>query len=134
MKSPFKFLDSYTKEDSSIFFGREKETEELYRKIFENKTLLVYGVSGTGKTSIINCGLANKFNEADWLPVTIRRNQNMVESFYAALHKLSPDVKDKGKRDAKAFIKLLQSVYLDHFKPVYLLFDQFEELFIFGDE
>src|SRR6056297_1790021 len=132
--SPFKFLDSYTKEDSKIFFGREQETEDLYRKIFENKTLLVYGVSGTGKTSIINCGLANKFNETDWLPVTIRRNQNMVESFYAALHKLSPDTKDKGKRDAKAFIKLLQSVYLDHFKPVYLLFDQFEELFIFGDE
>src|SRR6056297_394824 len=96
--SPFKFLDSYTKEDSKIFFGREQETEDLYRKIFENKTLLVYGVSGTGKTSIINCRLANKFNDADWLPITIRRNQNMVKSFYAGLHKQSPDVKDKGKR------------------------------------
>lgn len=26
-----------------------------------------------------------------------------------------------------------RSVYLDHFKPIYLIFDQFEELFIFGD-
>ncbi len=28
--------------------------------------------------------------------------------------------------------KTLQSVYLDYFKPIYLIFDQFEELFIFG--
>ena len=34
-KSPFKFLDSYTKEDRDIFFGREAEVEELYQKVFE---------------------------------------------------------------------------------------------------
>ena len=28
---------------------------------------------------------------------------------------------------------MIQSIYLDHFKPVYLIFDQFEELFIFGN-
>ena len=49
MQSPFKFLDSYTKEDKNIFFGRDQEIEELYQKVFENKTLLVYDVSGTGK-------------------------------------------------------------------------------------
>jgi len=26
-QSPFKFLDSYTKEDRDIFFGREREVE-----------------------------------------------------------------------------------------------------------
>jgi len=30
MKSPFKFLDSYTKDDREIFFGREGEKEELF--------------------------------------------------------------------------------------------------------
>ncbi len=68
MKSPFKFLDSYTRDDREIFFGRDREIEELYRKVFESKTLVVYGVSGTGKTSLIDCGLANKFQDADWLP------------------------------------------------------------------
>jgi hypothetical protein len=29
MKSPFKFLDSYTKEDRDIFFGREREIEGM---------------------------------------------------------------------------------------------------------
>lgn len=35
LQSPFKFLDSYTKEDKDIFFGRETEVEELYQKVFE---------------------------------------------------------------------------------------------------
>jgi Cdc6-like AAA superfamily ATPase len=54
MKSPFKFLDSYTREDRAIFFGRDKEISELYRRVFESKIPLVYGVSGTGKSSYRN--------------------------------------------------------------------------------
>ncbi|HKL39174.1 MAG TPA: hypothetical protein VJ894_00775, partial [Cryomorphaceae bacterium] len=53
----FKFLDSYTKEDQSVFFGRETETDEIYQRCTFSKTLVVYGRSGTGKTSIIRCGL-----------------------------------------------------------------------------
>ncbi|MFO7828693.1 MAG: GldM family protein [Bacteroidales bacterium] len=132
-KSPFKFLDSYTKEDKNIFFGRERETEELYQKVFESKILLVYGITGTGKTSLINCGLANKFNDSDWLPIYIRRNQNILESVTNELSKVSFDQKKVGT-DKKSILKLLQSVYLDNFKPIYLLFDQFEELFIFGNQ
>ncbi|MBU0765685.1 MAG: ATP-binding protein, partial [Bacteroidetes bacterium] len=85
MKSPFKFLDSFTKEDKAIFFGREKETEELYQKVFESKILLMYGISGTGKSSLIYCGLANKFVESDWLPINIRRGRNINESLYKAI-------------------------------------------------
>jgi len=42
---PFKFLDSYTSEDRAIFFGRDQEITDLYRRVFESKLLLVYGVS-----------------------------------------------------------------------------------------
>jgi len=73
VESPFKFLDSYAIEDNDIFFGRDLEIEEVYNKVFQNKTLFVYGESGTGKSSLINCGLANKFKDTDWLPVNVRR-------------------------------------------------------------
>lgn len=128
MQSPFKFLDAYTREDRDIFFGREREIEEMYQKIFESKTLLVYGISGTGKTSLINCGLANKFQESDWLPISIRRGKNMNASLIQELHKvaLTKLTENISIEDA------VQSIYLDHFKPIYLIFDQFEELFIFG--
>ena len=131
--NPFKFLDSYIKEDKNIFFGREHETEELYQKVFESKILLVYGVTGTGKTSLINCGLANKFNDSDWLPIYIRRNQDIIQSIIDQLSEFSYD-KTKANNDKESILKLIQFVYLDNFKPIYLLFDQFEELFIFGNK
>jgi putative ribosome biogenesis GTPase RsgA len=51
-KSPFKFLDSYSKEDRNIFFGRDNEIEELYSRVFQSRVLVVYGISGTGKSSL----------------------------------------------------------------------------------
>jgi WD40 repeat protein len=129
MKSPFKFLDAYDREDREIFFGRDREIEELYQKVFGGRILLLYGISGTGKTSLINCGLANKFEESDWLPVNIRRGKDINESLEAEIRKVSITPVKKGA----SVVNIIQSVYLDHFKPVNLIFDQFEELFIFGD-
>ena len=134
-QSPFKFLDSYTREDHDIYFGRTNETEALYTAVFKSKMVLLYGVSGTGKSSLIQCGLANKFQESDWLPVFVRRGRDMLDSLFQSLiqtHIEAP--RQPKKRTAKSFLKLLQSLYLDHFKPVYLIFDQFEELFIFGNK
>ena len=130
MKSPFKFLDSYTREDRSVFFGRDQEITELYRRVFESKILLVYGISGTGKSSLVNCGLAARFDESDWLPINVRRGNNIIDSLHDAFNKqaLTPLKKNQNTSEK------MQSIYLDHFKPVYLLFDQFEELFIFGNQ
>jgi len=130
IKSPFKFLDSYAREDRDIFFGRDQEIAELYRRVFESKLLLVYGISGTGKSSLINCGLASRFDDSDWLPVNIRRGSNIIESFEVAINKqaLTPLKNDQ------SISEKLKSIYLDHFKPIFLIFDQFEELFIFGKQ
>lgn len=132
MKSPFKFLDSFTKDDREIFFGREKEIEELYQRIFRSKIMLVYGVSGTGKSSLINCGLANKFRDEDWLPVNVRRGKNILENMYAAIVAASLTPKSQFAASETQFRKYVKSLYLDHYKPIYFIFDQFEELFIFG--
>ena len=128
IKSPFKFLDAYTLNDRDIFFGRDHEVTDLYRKVFESKILLVYGVSGTGKSSLINCGLASRFDESDWLPINIRRGSNIIESLNDAINKVAINP----LKENFTISEKLQSIYLDHFKPVYLIFDQFEELFIFG--
>lgn len=128
IKSPFKFLDAYQHEDKYIFFGREQETIELYNRIFETNLVLLYGASGTGKTSLINCGLSNEFEAGDWLPIFIRRRDNIMDSWLTELHRYA---KKKMKEDSTV-VEMVRSVYLDYFKPVYLIFDQFEELFILG--
>ena len=134
MNTPFKFLDSYTKDDLDIFFGRTKEIEELYQRIFESKLMLVYGISGTGKSSLIHCGLANKFQETDWLPLIIRRGGNIIRSMANALNLTSITTPESEISTPAQFRKSVRSLYLDHYKPVFFIFDQFEELFIFGDK
>src|SRR5947208_6868382 len=98
---PFKFLDAYSKEDTDIFFGRDEEIEVLYEMIFQTSILLIYGASGTGKTGLIQCGLASKFQSHDWLALTIRRGSNINAAFEKALadaggNGLAADQEDMG--------------------------------------
>lgn len=136
MSSPFKFLDAYTKEDQNLFFGRDDEVEELYQRVFKSNLLLVYGASGSGKTSLIQCGLSSKFSDENWFSVYIRRKDNINNSLLNSVishgvTKLSIEDLDPNEPE---IIQRIEGLYLDHFKPIYLVFDQLEELFILGDE
>jgi WD40 repeat protein len=132
MKSPFKFLDSYTQDDREIFFGREKEIDEVYRRLFESRVLLVYGESGTGKSSLINCGLINKLQDNKYLPVYIRRSENILESLSAAMQILLKEASPRQLLTALLFKKTVREISDDLQKELIFIFDQFEELFIFG--
>ena len=129
-RSPFKFLDSYNKNDKNIFFGREEEVKALYELVQTSKLIMIYGASGTGKTSLVECGLSNKFSDADWFDVRIRRgNVTLLEATLKAINR-------KLNEEANDSFDLGQSVealYYNNFIPIYLIFDQFEELFIMGD-
>ena len=133
-KEPFKFLDAYAKEDADIFFGRDAEIEELYSRVFYSKLLLVYGQSGVGKTSVIQCGLANRLGEADALPIFIRHNGDLLQSLTRELNKfaMTPLPASSPEQESAAFVQAVRSLYLDYFKPIFLIFDQFEELFLFS--
>lgn len=126
--SPFKFLDPYTKDDQQIFFGRDQEIEQLYNMVFEASLILVYGESGTGKTSLIRCGLASRFDRSDWNDIMIRRNQDINASLWQSLRSAARTP----LKDGATIVQAVESIFLDYFKPVFLIFDQFEELFIHG--
>ena len=128
--NPFKFLDSFEKNDKDRFFGRNKETAQLYNAVHASNLVLLYGGSGTGKTSLVMCGLANQFHDTDWLPVFIRREDDLNASIRRELlHQLPRNYNFSGGIRA-----LVSEVYLEHYRPVYLIFDQFEELYISGDK
>ncbi len=129
--SPFKFLDAYQKEDGDIFFGREAEVQELYKMSYQTNLILVYGVSGTGKTSIVRCGLANCFDQSDWFDVYIRRQENINK---ATIRELKHHDANQSFEKGDGLPQMIHSLYKDHLRPIYLIFDQFEELFILGSE
>lgn len=131
MRSPFKFLEAYGKADKEIFFGREEEIELLYQMSYQTNLMLVYGMSGTGKTSLVQCGLAAKFETTDWFDLVIRRKGNLNTSFVEGLK-----MQDREGSFEEGFTiqQMIHSLYLDYLRPIYLIFDQFEELFILGNE
>lgn len=147
-KYPFKFLDAYGPEDAAFFFGRNEETEALYEMLFQSSVLLVYGASGTGKTSLIQCGLASRFPSHDWLPLTVRRGSNLNDALKKALADAGGNSAAAGEdmdwlaevmedtavatRNLSPLARSLKAVYRTSFRPIYLIFDQFEELFILG--
>lgn len=132
--SPFKFLDSFKKGDSNLYFGREEETQEIYQKVFKSNLLLVYGASGTGKTSLIQCGLASQFNEDNWFSVYIKRQSDINTTTITSIIKSSITKIDGRHLDENKseICQRIEGLYFDHFKPIYLIFDQLEELFILG--
>ena len=137
--SPFKFLDSYQQNDADVFFGREKETQALYNALSGVKHLMVYGPSGAGKTSLIECGLRNQFSDADWFALTIRKGADINASVFASINEaltdkveLDPVTKMPAKPEIE-FGQAIEKLFAERYQPVYLLFDQFEELLISGE-
>lgn len=127
-RSPFKLLDSYSEKDRAIFFGRELEIDTLYRLLGESPLVLVYGPSGTGKTSVIQCGLTRKFSPTNWLPVMVRRGDDINAALLNAIAAQAITPIKAGTTLTEA----IRSIYLDHLRPIYLIFDQFEELYVLG--
>ena len=125
---PLKFLKSYEKKDAKLFFGRDTEIDDLYDLVRHSKIVVVYGPSGTGKSSLIQCGLAGRFKTHDWHDIYIRRGSNINESFNDMI------IKEGGTEGTKDIVRSFNEIYRGSFRPVYLFFDQFEELFILGSK
>lgn len=179
-RSPFQGLDAFEAADYDRFFGRDRQVTELYNRVHAAKLTLLYGLSGTGKSSLVRCGLANRFGPREWLPVFIRRGKDIRQSITDALYLAWREAANPGEAhgnsgaDAGAeeetksnpttaeIIAALQEgrplefgeevtkvqfptkaefqalptleeqvarVYNDLYRPIYLIFDQFEELY-----
>ncbi len=126
-QSPFKFLAPFDHSDRNAFFGREAEIETLYELMFQTQLLLIFGLSGTGKTSLVRCGLASRFKGQDWTPIYIRRDNDINQAIRQNLQvKMGLDRPWAGINDA------VLTIFKDWWRPVYLIFDQLEEVFTIG--
>lgn len=125
--SPFKLFEPYSSSDKDIFFGRDPEIFALYNLLQQTRLVLLYGASGTGKTSIINAGLPKVFKLTDWSRVSVRRRDNINQSFRQELKRLL------GESEISSLAAAITDVYENRWIPVYIVFDQFEEIFTLGD-
>src|SRR5215213_7782828 len=56
-KNPFPGLRPFREDEKYLFFGRENQVDAMVNKLAATHFLAVVGTSGSGKSSLVNCGL-----------------------------------------------------------------------------
>ncbi len=57
LTNPFPGLRPFREEEEYLFFGREGQVDRMVDKLATKRLLVVVGTSGSGKSSLVNCGL-----------------------------------------------------------------------------
>ncbi|MEO5996728.1 MAG: hypothetical protein ABIN89_08345 [Chitinophagaceae bacterium] len=135
-KSPFKFLCPYEKNDKEIFFERDSSSKELYKYIIKNRVVLIYGSPDCGKTSLVKCGMANWFDVTEWMPFYICRGSNINHSLGHVLNNSEALLQSfiAEKMSPESITEALMIIEKRCLRPVYLIFDQFEETLLKGND
>jgi WD domain, G-beta repeat len=55
--NPFPGLRPFREDEEHLFFGRENQVDAMVNKLGDTRFLAVIGNSGSGKSSLVNCGL-----------------------------------------------------------------------------
>jgi WD40 repeat protein/energy-coupling factor transporter ATP-binding protein EcfA2 len=145
--NPFPGMRPFVPEESDYFFGRDNESEEITGKLLSNRFVAVTGASGSGKSSLVLCGLLPRIRsltargKGNWRILTMRPGNdpfgNLAEAFIDNFFGGDPENELKGtilkllkEPDGIAEVIRKQSSILDG--KILLFVDQFEELFSHG--
>ncbi|MFE4668192.1 hypothetical protein ACFRI7_29815 [Streptomyces sp. NPDC056716] len=60
-RSPYAGLASFQQADADSFFGREKLTDRMVEHLRSKRLLVLFGASGSGKSSVLRAGLLPRF-------------------------------------------------------------------------
>jgi sulfatase modifying factor 1 len=133
MKHRYPGIHSFTADEQDLFFGRDREKKELYRLISLNEAVVLFGKSGTGKTSLLQAGVGPMLAERRLQPVKLRLNNTHQPVSRQVFEQLNDGdylpLRTPDTLSLWEYCKLFE--YYpggERFAPV-LLLDQFEELF-----
>ncbi|WP_462249979.1 nSTAND1 domain-containing NTPase [Ekhidna sp.] len=149
--NPFPGLRPFGIEESHLFFGREGQSDEVLVKLSENKFVAILGASGSGKSSLMYCGLiptlyGGFMTEAgsNWRIVVTRPGGGPIDNLAEALLIKDKEFSNLGDEDklirktiistvlrssSLGLVEVVRQLKADDFQNVLILVDQFEELF-----
>jgi WD40 repeat protein len=147
--SPYPGLRPFEPEEWSIFFGRETMIDEVIDRLAQNRLVLIHGVSGSGKSSLVRGGVLPKLalqhfrRDAPWLTCYMRPSGGPLWNLAAEFARLEGHPGDierigatAGQFNARAASLASVAASLEGVrgKSLCVLVDQFEELFRFEKE
>jgi hypothetical protein len=147
-ENPWPGLRSYDESEQDFFHGRPKETAELLRLVKRDVLTVFFGISGIGKSSLLQAGLFPRLRREGFLPIRLRLNLSDPDPQFAgdvirafqqdiAGRQLSVDSADGAVSNGASttmweyFHGVRVWNHADPLTPV-LIFDQFEEVFTLG--
>ena len=151
--NPFPGLRPFMQEEADLFFGRDKQSDELVRRLAGRRFLAVVGTSGSGKSSLVRAGLLPSLEGgfmaeagAHWRMAILRPQDDpigflaraIVETGALAHLDLAQSaaegvVETTLRRSGLGLVEATRLARLEPHENLLILVDQFEELFRFAD-
>ncbi len=151
--NPFPGLRAFEEDEEYLFFGREKQIDDLLDKLEQPHFLAVIGTSGSGKSSLVKSGLLPSLHSGfirgvgkGWRIGVFRPGDNPIGNLAACLCS-DEFITDEAEDDGFNLQPMIESVLrrsddgianvVDQFlnklpENILLVADQFEELFRFS--
>jgi len=141
---PFKFLDYFGTADESCFDGRDDAIQAVASGVLRNRTFVLYGRSGCGKTSLILAGLFPELKRRGHGATYVRTLSDPLADLHRALAShddstgnIPSTTADTASTSIGVDLTRTMERRLDDLlalavasKPSVIVFDQFEEFFV----
>lgn len=153
--NPFPGLRPFSIDECHLFFGREGHADEILDKLSQNRSVTVLGYSGSGKSSLMYCGVIPMLyggfmtqTSPNWKIVRTRPGSSPIDNLTEAILDLLADegrMQDEDRQLHKAVIgsvlrsgsnglvEITSYIQTQVSENVFFLIDQFEELFKYKD-
>lgn len=150
LNNPFPGLRPFREDEEHLFFGRENQVDAMVNKLAATRFLAVVGNSGSGKSSLVNCGLRPALYGGlmasagtNWRMAQFRPGNNPIKALVNALAKdgvlfsnypakglTLAEIIDTTLRMSKlGLIDIVEQAQLSADTNLLIVVDQFEELF-----
>ncbi len=156
LMNPFPGLRPFEIEECHLFFGREKHVDEILYKLSEERFITILGYSGSGKSSLMYCGvipvLLGGFMTnvgANWKVINARPGNSPIANLAGSILKGTRNIKDEYsaefqlkqtivsavlKSGSDGLVRAIKQFRGNGNENYLVLIDQFEELFRFRSE
>jgi tetratricopeptide (TPR) repeat protein len=140
-------------EEADLFFGRDRHSDELLRRLSSRRFLAVVGTSGSGKSSLVRAGLLPSLESGfmakagtHWRMAILRPQEDpigflaqaiidtgMLSALNLTRSAAKAVVETTLRRIGRGLVEVVQLARLAPHENLLVLVDQFEELFRFAD-
>src|SRR6478752_2947372 len=149
LPNPFPGLRPFEPDEDHLFFGREREIDELLRKLRTSRFVAVVGTSGSGKSSLVRSGLMPSLEGgfmagagSTWRVALMRPGDAPIRNLARALD--APDIlgvegelastnsvliEATLRRSGVGLVQAVRQARIPQGENILVLVDQFEELF-----